>query len=75
MRSDLLPVRKPQTADTRLTLMEAIVSRRLVGARYNNALIRLAPHQLFDRSGDLFLSALNLSKAWRSPDEQRLGQF
>lgn len=71
------PIAAPEaaTVDTRLSLMEAIIRRRLVSARYNNTVITLAPHQLFERGGDLFVSALNLSKAWRPGDEQRLGQF
>lgn len=61
--------------DTRLSLMEAISFRRTVHARYNGGIVKLAPHLMFERHGDLFVSALNLSKAWRSPEEQRLGQF
>lgn len=61
--------------ETRLKLMEAIARGRLVTARYNGEGIKLAPHVLFERHGDLFVSALNLSKAWRSEDERRLGQF
>ncbi|GFE74715.1 MULTISPECIES: hypothetical protein [Novosphingobium] len=61
--------------DTRLSLMEAISFRRTVNARYNGGIIKLAPHLMFERHGDLFVSALNLTKAWRSPEERRLGQF
>ncbi len=62
-------------SDLRLTIMEAITTRRLVEARYNGAVIRLAPHLMFERRGDLFISALNPEKAWRSDEEPRLGQF
>ena len=55
--------------------MEAIARRKLIVARYNGEIIRLAPHLLFERHGELFTSALNLSKNWRSDDERRLGQF
>ena len=58
-----------------MVLMEAIARRRLVAAIYNGQRIELAPHLLFERHGDLFVSALNLGKAWRSEDERRLGQF
>ncbi|MFK4874548.1 MULTISPECIES: hypothetical protein [unclassified Novosphingobium] len=61
--------------DTRLSLMEAISLRKTVNARYNGGIIKLAPHLMFERHGDLFVSALNLTKAWRSPEERRLGQF
>jgi hypothetical protein len=59
----------------RLTLMEAITRQRTVTALYNGAVIKLAPHQIFERRGDLFLTALNLSKNWRADEERRLGQF
>lgn len=62
-------------SDTRLKLMAAIARRQYVMARYNGGYVKLAPHLLFERHGDLFVSALNMSKAWRSEDERRLGQF
>ncbi len=37
--------------------------------------MELAPHMLFTRHGDLFVSALNTSKNWRSDEERRLGHF
>lgn len=62
-------------SDTRLKMMEAIARRRTVTAQYNGNVMNLAPHLLFERHGDLFVSALNMNKNWRSPEEQRLGQF
>ncbi len=62
-------------SETRLTLMEAIARKRVVTAHYNGQLMKLAPHQMFERRGDLFVSALNLDKNWRSDDERRLGHF
>ena len=61
--------------ETRLTLMEAIARKRVVTAQYNGQLMKLAPHQMFERRGDLFISALNLSKNWRSPDDWKLGHY
>lgn len=61
--------------DTRLKMMEAIARRRTVSALYNGNRMTLAPHQLFERHGALFISALNLGKNWRSEDERRLGHF
>jgi hypothetical protein len=55
--------------------MEAIARRRIVIAHYNGGAMRLAPHVMFERRGELFVSALNLSKNWRSLDEMRLGHF
>ena len=55
--------------------MEAIARSVLLTARYNGQGLTLAPHALFARRGDLFVSALNLTKNWRSPEERRLGYF
>ncbi|MFM5931672.1 MAG: hypothetical protein ACKOPQ_12255 [Novosphingobium sp.] len=61
--------------DQRLIVMEAIARKRLLAANYNGLRIDLAPHLLFERHGDLYVSALNLGKTWRSDEEPRLGQF
>ena len=61
--------------ENRLTLFEAISRKRIIEALYNGTTIRLAPHLMFERRGDLFVSALNLGKTWRSDEEPRLGQF
>lgn len=61
--------------DTRMTLLEAIARRRRVTALYNGTTLDLAPHLMFERHGDLFVSALNINKKWRSDEEPRLGNF
>lgn len=61
--------------DARLHLMEAITFKRTISAIYNGTPIKLAPHLLFERHGDLFISALNLSKSWSSDGDRKLGQF
>lgn len=61
--------------DIRIKVMEAIARQRVVATRYNGEPVRLAPHLLFERHGDLFVGALNLSKNRRPDDELRLGQF
>ncbi len=61
--------------DIRIKLMEAIARQRTIAVRYNGERFKLAPHLLFERHGDLFVSALNLSKNWRDQDERWLGQF
>jgi len=66
---------QPAADHTRVKIMEAIARRMLLTARYNGQALTLAPHVLFARRGDLFVSALNLAKAWRPPEEQRLGYF
>ncbi len=62
-------------SDTRLKMMEAIARRQTVTAQYNGSRMTLAPHLMFERRGDLFVSALNLGKNWRSADDRRLGHF
>lgn len=64
-----------EVLSARLVLMEAIARRRAVAATYNGAAIKLSPHQLFERNGDLFTTAVNASKKWRLDEEKRLGQF
>ena len=61
--------------DIRLKVIEAIARQQIVVTRYNGKQLHLAPHLLFERHGDLFVSALNLSKSWRDEGERRLGQF
>lgn len=61
--------------NVRIPLMEAIARQQIVVTRYNGEQVRLAPHLLYERHGDLFVAALNLSKNWRDDDERRLGQF
>jgi hypothetical protein len=61
--------------ENRLTIMEAIARKHAVSARYNGGEMILAPHLLFERRGDLFVSALNLSKVRRADDVSQLGQF
>lgn len=56
-------------------LLEAVARKRVVTARYNGRVIKLAPHLMFTRHGELFVNAHNMSKAWRADDEMRLGQF
>ncbi len=61
--------------DVRMTMMEAIARRRTVTAQYNGNVMKWAPQQMFERRGALFVSALNMSKNWRSDNERRLGHF
>jgi hypothetical protein len=56
-------------------VIEAIALKRAITAEYNGTEMLLAPHLLFSRHDDLFLSALNLRKTWRSEEEMRLGAF
>lgn len=62
-------------APTERLLLEAIARRLLVTASYNGATMQLAPHRLFSRHGELYVSAFNPNKNWRSDEERRLGHF
>lgn len=59
----------------RIKIMEAIARSLLLIAQYNGQSLTLAPHALFSRHGDLFVSAVNRSKNRRPDDEPRLGYF
>jgi len=59
----------------RIRILEAVARRLLLTASYNGQRLTLAPHALFARHGDLFVSALNLTKSWRADEERRLGYF
>ena len=61
--------------DPRMAVMEAIARAVILTAQYNGQVLTLAPHALLSRRGDLFVSALNLTKNWRSAEEKRLGYF
>lgn len=56
-------------------MMQAIARKLLVTATYNGRDMKLAPHALFLRHGEMFVSALNLDKKWRSDEDPRLGHF
>lgn len=73
--SSVRPAETPPASQARLTLMEAIARKRAVAAYYNGAPLKLAPHLLFERRGDLFVSALNMSRNRRADEAPRLGQF
>ena len=61
--------------EARLVFMEAIALRRAVVANYNGTSVKLAPHLLFSRHGDLFVGAVNLSRPARADGARWLGQF
>jgi len=65
---------EPETTIER-TFIEAIALRRVITATYNGCEMRLAPHQLFNRHGELFVGAFNTGKNRRDDDERRLGYF
>lgn len=64
-----------QSDQTRIRILEALTGGVLLKAGYNRQELTLAPHALFARHGELYVSALNMAKIWRSEDERRLGYF
>jgi hypothetical protein len=54
----------------RMGVLEAISRRVLLSAAYNGQRLTLVA-----RRGELYASALNLSKNWRADEERRLGYF
>jgi hypothetical protein len=75
MHNDPAPRAEEDSDRSRISILEAIARRLLLSATYNGQKLTLAPHALFARRGDLYLSALNLTKSWRSDEERRLGYF
>lgn len=66
----------PTSADiARLGVLEAIARKVVMDATYNDQRLALAPHALFARRGELYASALNLTKIRRTDEEQRFGYF
>ena len=56
-------------------MLEAITTKRLVEAVYNGVTTRLAPHLLFERYGELYVSAVNVGKVRKFDEAPRLGQY
>jgi hypothetical protein len=54
---------------------EAIARKRCVQAIYNKRAMILAPHQLFERHGDLFVRAITVEIDGQKPREAKLGTF
>lgn len=59
---------------TRLVL-EAIARRRCIEATYNRSAIKLAPHILYTRHGELFVDAVTVEREGRPPQQAKLGTF
>ncbi len=56
-------------------ILEAIALRRCIEVTYNRMRMKLAPHVLYSRHGDLFLDAVAVEREGRTPAEARLGTF
>ncbi len=64
-----------EAAPPERVIIEAIARRLVLRADYNGTEVLLAPHQLFERHGDLFVGAHNPAKSIRSDEAPKLGYF
>ena len=63
------------TPDVPTLFRESIARKRCVSANYNKRQVILAPHQLFERHGDLFVRAVTVEIDAQKPREAKLGTF
>jgi hypothetical protein len=56
-------------------LLEAIARRMCVEACYNRMVVKLAPHILYTRHGDLFIDAVTVEREGKPPREIKIGTF
>lgn len=56
-------------------ILEAIALRRCIEITYNRMRMKLAPHVLYTRHGDLFLDAVAIERDGRTLPETKLGTF
>ena len=56
-------------------LLEAIALRKCVTATYNRLEMKLAPHILYTRHGELYVDAVALERAGKPPREVKIGTF
>jgi hypothetical protein len=56
-------------------ILEAIALQRCIGVTYNRMQMKLAPHVLYTRHGDLFLDAVAVEREGKAPSEAKLGTF
>ena len=49
------------------SIFEAIVLRKCIDATYNRAAVKLAPHIMYTKHGELFLDAVTVERDGRPP--------
>ena len=57
------------------TLLEAIALKKCVEATYNRMVVKLAPHILYTRHGELYVDAVTVERDGKPPKETKLGTF
>jgi len=61
--------------DKNRTILQAIALHSCIEATYNRMTVKLAPHILYTRHGELFLDAVTVERDGRPPRERKLGTF
>jgi hypothetical protein len=61
--------------DTSKILLEAIALKKCVEATYNRMVVKLAPHILYTRHGELYVDAVTVERDGKPPREIKLGTF
>ena len=61
--------------DSGKLVLEAIAFRKCIEATYNRAAVKLAPHILYTRHGELFIDAVTVEREGLPPRETKLGTF
>lgn len=56
-------------------LREGIARKRCVSAVYNKRNVIVAPHQMFERHGDLFVRGVTVEIDGQKPREAKMGTF
>ena len=57
------------------TIFEAIALQKCLTATYNKMVVKLAPHILYTRHGEMFIDAVTIDRDGRPPRELKLGTF
>ena len=56
-------------------VFEAVVRRRCIDAVYNRGTVRLAPHIVYTRHGEVYIDAVTLARDGQPPRETKVGAF
>ena len=74
LRRESDPPEAPAALTTRV-LLEAIAKRLCVETIYNKQNVRLAPHIVYTRHGEMHLDAVTVERDGKPPREVKLGTF
>lgn len=56
-------------------ILEAIALKKCIEATYNRMVVKLAPHILYTRHGELYVDAVTVERDGKPPREIKLGTF